>query len=130
MSSFFQPHQPFGEVTLDDIRPYFQPPRYPTDDETNSDTLLTPTISVDSDPLEPSYPNHHVETNPFKPSYSSVIRLTPDLSSSSATPRHTPPLVHGRGFIRTCAVPRGRGRVQGGGCGPSGFRNSFLPLDE
>ena len=33
MSLFFQPHQPFGEVTLDDIRPYFQPLKYPTDDE-------------------------------------------------------------------------------------------------
>ena len=29
MSPFFQPHQPFGDVTLDDIRPYFTLPRYP-----------------------------------------------------------------------------------------------------
>ena len=76
MSPFFCPHQSYGEVTLDDIRPYFQPPRYPTDDETDSDTRLTPTISLDSDPSEPSYPSYHVETDPSEPSYSSMIRFT------------------------------------------------------
>ena len=46
MSPFFRPHQPFGEVTMDDICPYFAPPRYPTNDESDSDTRLTPTASV------------------------------------------------------------------------------------
>ena len=96
MSSFFRPHQPFGEVTLDDIRPYFQLPRYPTGGETDSDTRLTLTASVDSDPSEPSYPSYHVETDPSEPSYPSVIRLTSDSSSSSAAPCHTPPPVRGR----------------------------------
>ena len=64
MSPFFRPHQPFGEVTLDDIRPYFVPPRYPTVDESYSNTRLTPTASVESDPSELSYPIYCVETDP------------------------------------------------------------------
>ena len=144
-SPFFRPHQPFGEVTLDDIRPYFQPPRYPTDDdEMDSDARVTPTASVDSDPSEPSYPSYHVETDPSEPAYPtrsggshrssssqpSVVRLSSDTSASSAGP--TPPPVRGRGFIRTRAIPRGRGRARGGGRsdGPSdGYGNGFLPPD-
>ena len=64
MSPFFCPHQSYDEVTLDDIRPYFQPLRHPTNDETNSDTRLTSTISLDSGPSELSYPSYHVETDP------------------------------------------------------------------
>ena len=75
MCPFFRPHQPFGEVTLDDIRPYFALLRYPTNNESDSDTHLTPTASVESDPSEPSYPSYRVETDPSKPSFSSVIRL-------------------------------------------------------
>ena len=98
MSPFFRPHQLFGEVTLDDIRPYFALPRYPIDNESNSD------------PSEPSYPSYHVETDPSEPSFPSVVRLSSDsASSSSAAPRRTPPVVRGRGFIRTRAVPRRRG---------------------
>ena len=111
MSLFFRPHQPFGEVTMDDIRPYFAPSRYPTNDENDSDTRLTPTASVELDPSEPSYLSYCVETDPSKPSFPSVIRLSSDLASSSAAPRHTPPPVCGRGFIRTHAVPHGRGRA-------------------
>ena len=133
MSPFFRPHQPYGEVTMDDIRPYFQPPRYPTDGDSDSDTRLTPTVSLDSDPSEPSYLSYHVETDSSELSYLSVIRLTSDSSSSSATPRHTPPLVRGRGFIRTRAVPRERGHARGGGHGdvaPGGFGNNYVSPDE
>ena len=44
-SPFFRPHQPYDEVTTDDIRPYFQPPRYPTVGDSDLDTRLTPTVS-------------------------------------------------------------------------------------
>ena len=117
---------------MDDIHPYFTPLRYPTDDESDSDTYLTSTASVESDPSEPSYPSYHVEFDPSEPSHPSVILLTSD-SSSSTAPRHTPPPVCGRGFIRTHAVPCEHGRAQGGGHGdvaPSGFENSFLLFDE
>ena len=133
MSPFFRPHQPFGEVTMNDIHPYFAPPRYPTDDESDLDTRLTPTTSVESDPSEPSYPSYHMETDPSEPYQPSVIRLTSDSSTSSATPHHTPPPVHGRRFIRTRAVPCGCGHARGGGrgdVGPGGFGNSFLPPNE
>ena len=91
MSSFFRPHQPFGEVTLDDIRPYFPPSRNPADDEIDSDTHLTSTTSVESDPFESSYPTYHVEMVPSKPSFSSVIHLSSDSSSSSSAPCHNRP---------------------------------------
>ena len=74
-----------------------------------------------------------METDPSEPSYPSVIHLTSDSSSSSAAPHHAPPPVHGRGFIRTRAVPRGCGRARGGGRGDvalGGFGNSYLSLDE
>ena len=113
--------------------PYFQPPRYPTDGDSDSDTRLTPTASLDSNPSELSYPSYHVETDLFEPSYPSVIHLTFDSSSSSATPRHTSPPVRGHRFIHTRVVPRGCGRARGGGHGdvtPGGFRNGYLPPDE
>ena len=50
MSPFFRPHQLFDSITLDDIYPYFQLPRYPTDRESDSDTCLMSTVSLDSDP--------------------------------------------------------------------------------
>ena len=118
---------------MDDIHPYFQPPRYPIDGDSDSDTRLTLTVSLDSDPSEPSYLSYHVETDSSELSYPSVIRLTSDSSSSSATPRHTPPLVRGGGFIRSRAMPRGRGHARGGGCGdvaPDGFGNGYLSPDE
>ena len=133
MSLFFHPHQPFDDITLDDIRPYFPSPMYPTDGESDSDTRLTPTVSLDSDPSEPSYPSYHIETDPSEPSHPSMIHLTSDSSSSSAASRHVPPPVRGRGFIRTRAVPSRHGRARGGGCGdvaPDGFGNGFLPPDE
>ena len=108
MSPFFRPHWLFDDITLDDIRPYFLPPRYPTDGELDSDTRLTPTVSLDFDPSESSYPSYHVESDPSELSYSSVIRLTSDSSSSSVTSLHMPPSDHGRGFIHTRVVPRGR----------------------
>ena len=133
ISPFFHPHQPFDNITLDDIRLYFPPPRYPTDGELDSDTRLTPTVSLDSNPSEPSYPSCHMETDPSEPSYPSVIHLTSDSSSSSAASRHVPPPICGRGFICTCVVPRGCGHARGGGCGDvtlEGFGNCFLLPDK
>ena len=130
---FFPPHQPFDEVTMDDIRPYFALLRYPTNDESDSDTRLTSIASVESDPSKPFYPSYHVEMDPFELSFPSVICLSFDLASSLATLRRTSPSVRGRGFIRTRAVPHGRGRARGGGRGdaaPGGFRNGYLPPDE
>ena len=118
---------------MDDICPYFAPPRYPTDDESDSDTRLTLTALVESDPSEPSYPSYHVETDLSEPSFPSVIHLSSDSASSSIAPHRTPPPIRGRGFIRTRAVPRGRGRARGGGRGdaaPGGFGNGYLPPDE
>ena len=118
---------------MDDIRPYFVLPRYPTDDESDSDTHLTLTASVESGPSEPSYPSYHVETDPSEPSFLSMIRLSSDSASSSATPYCTPPPVRGLRFIHTRAVPRGCGRARGRGHGdvaPSGFENGLLPPDE
>ena len=134
MSPFFQPHQPFGEVAMDDIRSYFVPLRYPTDDESDSDTHLTLTASVESDPSELSYPSYHVETDPSEPYFPSVICLSSDsASSSSAAPRRTSPPLYGCRFIHTSAVPRGCGRAQGGrrrDASPGGFGNGYLPPDE
>ena len=132
MSPFFHPHQPFDNITLDDIRPYFPPLRYPINGESDSDTCLTPTISLDSDPLEPSYPSYHVEIDQSKPSYPSVIRLTSD-SSSSAASHHVPPPIRACEFIHTRALPHGHGCARGrrrGDVSLEGFRNSFLPPDE
>ena len=129
-SLFFCPHQSY---TLDDIRPYFSPLRHPTDGESNSDTCLTPNVSLDFGPSDPSYPSYHVETDPSEPSYPSMIRLTSDSSSSFAASRYVPPPVRGCRFIRTRAVPCGRGCARGGGCGDvtlGGFGNGFLPLNE
>ena len=110
MSPFFRPHQSYDDVTLDDIHPYFQPSRSPTDGETDLDTRLTLTVSLDSDPSEPSYPSYHVEFDPSEPSYPSMILLT-SKSSSSAAHHHALHPVRGRGFIRTCVVPCGRGHT-------------------
>ena len=87
MSPFFRPHQPFDDITLDDIRPYFPLSRYPTNVELNSNTRMTPTAFLDSDPSEPSYPSYHVEIDPSEPSHPSVIRLTSDSSCSSVARR-------------------------------------------
>ena len=95
-------------------------------------TQMTLTVSLDSDPSKPSYPSYHVESNPSEPSRPSMIRLTFDSSSSSAASRHVPPLVHGRGFICTRAMPYGYGCARGGGRGDvvlGGFGNGFLPSD-
>ena len=106
MSSFFHPHQPFDDITLDDIHLYFLLPKYPTDGELDSDTHLMLTISLDSDPSKPSYSSYYVESDPSEPSRPSVICLTFDSSSSSVASRHVPPPIRGRGFICTRAMPR------------------------
>ena len=97
------------------------------------DTRLASTVSLDSDPLKPSYRSCHVETDLSESSYPFVIRLTSNSSTSSAVPRHTPPPVRGRKFIRTRAVPRGHGCARGGERGdvtPGGFGNGYLSPDE
>ena len=86
-------------------------------------------VSLDSDPLEPSYPSYHVEFDLSETSYPSVIHLASNSSSSSAAPCNVPPPVRGGGFIRTRAVPRGRGHGRERGRGdvtPGGFENGYL----
>ena len=107
MSLFFHPHEPFDDVTLDDIHPCFHPLRYPTNGEFDFDTRLISTCSVESDPdthVTPTYSMESDLSEPFEPSYPSVIRLTSYLSSSSVAPSHASPPIHGGGFIRTRAV--------------------------
>ena len=89
-SSFFCSHESFDDVTMDDIRPCFHPPRYPTDGESDSNTRLTPTISVEYDLSESSYSTYSVESDPSEPSYPLVIRLTSNSSASSASPAPPP----------------------------------------
>ena len=118
---------------MDDVHPYFQPLRHPTDGESDLDARLTPTVSLDFDPSEPSYPSYHVEPDLSEPSHPLVICLTSDSSSSSATPHNATPPVHGRGFIHTNAVPCGRGRAREEGHGndaPGSFGNgcNTLPI--
>ena len=104
MNLFFCPHDLYEDITLDDIRPPFHPPRYPTDEEPDSDTWLTPTYSMESDPSKPSYPTYSMESYRLEPSHPSVIHLSLDSSTSSTTP--APSLIRGHGIIRTYAVPR------------------------
>ena len=85
MCSFFRSHEPYDDITLDDVCPPFHPPMYAIDGESDSDTRVTPTYSMEFDPSEASYPF--------------VIRLTSDSSSPTAS-QATPPS-HGRGFIYT-----------------------------
>ena len=111
MSPFFCLHEPYDDITLDDVHPPFHPSRYPTDGESNSDTRLTPTISVESDPSESSYPTYSMGSYRLEPSQPSVICLSSDSSASSAG--LAPPRVYGRGFICTHVVLHRHGR--GGG---------------
>ena len=78
----------------------------------------------------PAYPFLSL-THPSPPTLS-VIHLTSDSSSFFAAPYHAPPQFHGRGFIRTCVVPRGRGPTRGGERGddaPGGFGNGYLQFN-
>ena len=52
MSPLFYPHEPYDDITLDDVRPPFHPLRYLIDGEFDFDTRLTPIIFVESDPSE------------------------------------------------------------------------------
>ena len=116
---------------MDDVHPPFHPPRYPTDGDSDFDTRLVPTASIETDPSKSSYPTHSIGSYRLEPSQPLVIRLTSDSSASSGGP--APPPVRGRGFIHTRAVPHGHGPARGGGRGditPSGFENSFLLSDE
>ena len=56
MNSFFHSHEPYEDITLNDVWPPFHPPMYPTDGEFDSNTRLTPTNLVESDPSELMYP--------------------------------------------------------------------------
>ena len=131
MSPFFRPHEPFEDITMDDVCMPFHPPRYHTDGNSDSDTRLTLTASIETNPFESSYSTYSMGSYHSEPSQPSVIRLSFNSSASSASP--APPLIHSHGFIRTHAVPRGHGRARVGGHGdvaPGGFGNGFLPLDE
>ena len=131
MSPFFWSHEPFDDITLDDIHPPFHPPRYLTEGESNSNTCLTLTYLVESDPSESTYLMYSMEPDPSEPSYPSVNCLSSDSSASSAASQAPPP-VCGRGFIHTRVAPRWHGRAWGGGCGDDalgGFRNGYLPFD-
>ena len=113
----FCSHELYDDVTLDDVRRPFHPPMYPTDGESDSDTHLTPTYSV--------------ESNSSKLTYPSAIQLTSNSSSSSVVSRALPS-VRGHEFIHTVAIPNGRGHAYGGERGddaPGGFRNGYLPFD-
>ena len=130
MSPLFHPYELFKDITLDDVHPPCHPLRYSTNREFDSNTWLTLTISMESYPSESSYPTYFVGSYHSEPSQPSVIFLFSDSSASSVG--IALPSVHGRGFIRTCTVPRGRGREREGGCGydaPGGFRNRYILLD-
>ena len=107
MSMFFRPHEPYDDITLDDIYSPFHPPRYPTDGESNSDSRLTLTYSVEFDPSESTYLTYSVGSYHSKPSQSSLIHLSSDSSASSASPASLS--VRGCGFIHTRAMPAGIG---------------------
>ena len=88
VNPFFYPHYPHEDITLDDVWPPFHPLMYSTNGESNSNTCLTPTCSIESDPSEPMFPF--------------VIYMTSN-SSSSATSQVPPPRC-GWGFICTRAI--------------------------
>ena len=113
LSPFFSPYDPFDNINLSIVHLLFHPYMYPSDAKTYSDIGLRPTYTIKSNLTEPSY--------------SSVIQLTSE-SSSSAKSRVSY-LRRGRGFIRTRAVPHGRGRARRGGHGDTfgRVRNGFVP---
>ena len=122
MSPFFRPHKPYDDITLDNVHPPFHPPMYPTYGESNSDTRLTLTMSMEFDPSGSSYSTYSMGSYRSEPSQPSIVFLSSDSSASSVG--LAPPPVCSHGFIRTRAIPRTCGH--GGGCGddaPSGFRN-------
>ena len=94
---------------MDDVHPPFHPLRYSTDGDSDSDTQLTSTVSIEMDPLESSYPTYSVGSYRSEPSQPSVICLSFDSSTSSASLASPP--VRSHGFIPTRAMPCGRGRA-------------------
>ena len=86
MSPFFRPHDLYEDITLDDKRLPFHLPMYPTNGESDSNTRLTSTYYVESDPSESSYPTYSVGSYHSELSHSSVIRLSLDSSTSSVGP--------------------------------------------
>ena len=56
MSPFFHPYEPYDDINLDDVHPAFHPPMYPIDGESDYDTRLILTYSMESNPSKPSYP--------------------------------------------------------------------------
>ena len=85
MRPLFYSHELYDDLTLDDVHPSFHPLMYPIDGESDSETRLTPTCFVESDPSKLSYPSR--------------ISLTSDSSSSAAN--QALPSGRGRGFIHT-----------------------------
>ena len=109
MSTFFLLHDPFDDIILVAIHP----PTYPLDAKMDSNMCLTPTYTIELDPIDPSYP--------------SVIQFT--LESTSSTVSRVFGLSHGSGFIRMRAVPHGHGHTLGGGCSDvvGGSGNDVIP---
>ena len=109
MSSFFRPHEPFKDITMDDVCLPFHPPRHSTDREFDFDTQLTSIVSIESNLSKSSYPTYSVGSYCLEPSQPSVIQLFSDSSTSSTS--LDPPPICSHGFIHTRAILRGRGRA-------------------
>ena len=85
---------------------------YLSDVETDFNTCLMPAHTIESDPIESSYP--------------SMIWLTSE--SSSFVGSRVSDLRRGCGFICTWVVPRDHGCARGGHGDASGrIRNNFVP---
>ena len=119
-SPFFCPHDLYEDISMDAVQPPFYPLMYLADEESDSDTCLTPTYSIKSDPSKLTYPS--------KPTYPSVIHST--LDSSPSTESQVQGLRCGCSFIHTLAIPQGHRQAHRGGHGnaPKGFRNHFVPF--
>ena len=96
------------------MRPPFHPPIYPMNEETDSNTHLTPAYTIEFDPTKASYPL--------------MIQLTSNTSSSAES--RVPSPRHGWAFIRTRAIPGDWGHAQGRGHDDAsrGFWNDFVPF--
>ena len=90
------------------ISVHFHPSRYPTDGEFDSDTRLTPTYSMESNPSESTYQMYSMQLDPSEPSYPLVIRLSSDSSAFLLLARHHPPSV-GLGSFAPVLYPAGVG---------------------
>ena len=107
MSPFFHPHEPYDDITLDDIHPPFHPLRYLTDGESDSDTRLTPIFFVESEPSESTYLTYSVGSYHLDPSQPSIIRLSSDSSASFGDPLYPQFMVVGSIALALCPASMG-----------------------